>query len=431
MKLSEAFSTFCENICLDNYDSMETSVGEIAKKLNSKYYGLDGDSKSHMYIVGSVGRNTAIKNSSDLDILFDLPNSVFKRFDDYDGNGQSQLLQEIKNTLSERYPKTDLRGDGQVVVIGFSSFTVELVPGFKQKDDTFKYPDTHFGGMWKTTDPLSEQKECAKCDKKSNNNYYNFCHIIRCMKNNKGFNMGGLLIDTLVYNHFVEQDYYSEKTYGDYDTILLNVLDFLKKLDKNQTYWFAVGSNQHVDNTDNGKWIKNFQDAYDALNKVNDDEEKMLEELSLLFGKNFPKSNKTSEVSCSSLYSREQFIEDMFPVDIRYSLKIECIITQDGWRPTSLRDMLRKKQWLRHNKKLDFYIDKTNCPKSYEICWKVRNVGEEAVRRNCIRGEIKKTNNNHQIEHTNFYGPHYVECYIIKNGICVARDRIDVPIGWE
>ena len=116
------------------------------------------------------------------------------------------------------------------------------------------------------------------------------------------------------------------------------------------------------------------------------------------------------------------------PVDIRYYLWIECIITQDGWRPTLLRDMLKKRQWLRHNKKLDFYIEETNCPKPYEICWKVRNVGEEAIRRNCIRGEIKKTNANHQIEHTNFYGPHYVECYIIKNGVCVARDRIDVPI---
>ena len=32
------------------------------------------------------------------------------------------------------------------------------------------------------------------------------------------------------------------------------------------------------------------------------------------------------------------------------------------------------------------------------------------------------------IENTNFAGEHWVECYIIKNGICVARDNVSVPI---
>ena len=48
-----------------------------------------------------------------------------------------------------------------------------------------------------------------------------------------------------------------------------------------------------------------------------------------------------------------------------------------------------------------------------------------------IRGEIIKTDRNHQYEHTDFYGPHFVECYLVKNGVCVARDKIDVPIGTE
>ena len=51
-----------------------------------------------------------------------------------------------------------MRGDGQVVVIEFTKFTIELVPGFKQSDDRFKYPDTHDGGSWKTTDPLANKR---------------------------------------------------------------------------------------------------------------------------------------------------------------------------------------------------------------------------------------------------------------------------------
>ena len=33
------------------------------------------------------------------------------------------------------------------------------------------------------------------------------------------------------------------------------------------------------------------------------------------------------------------------------------------------------------------------------------------------------------MEHSDFKGEHVVECYIVKNGIVVARDRIDVPIS--
>lgn len=67
------FDVLCSNIELDNLDDMEKSAKSIAKKLNSAYYDIDGDETSHLYIVGSVGRKTAIKGSSDLDILFDLP----------------------------------------------------------------------------------------------------------------------------------------------------------------------------------------------------------------------------------------------------------------------------------------------------------------------------------------------------------------------
>ena len=116
---------------------MEKTAGEIAKKLNKHYYDLDGDTATHMYIVGSVGRQTAIKGSSDLDILFDLPSDVFTQYDNYSSNGQSALIQDVKAVLQERYPKTDISGDGQVVVIAFDKYTVELVPGFSNSDGSF------------------------------------------------------------------------------------------------------------------------------------------------------------------------------------------------------------------------------------------------------------------------------------------------------
>ncbi|MEU1502208.1 hypothetical protein [Streptomyces sp. NPDC005732] len=34
-----------------------------------------------------------------------------------------------------------------------------------------------------------------------------------------------------------------------------------------------------------------------------------------------------------------------------------------------------------------------------------------------------------RIEHSDFKDEHIVECYVVKDGVVVARDRINVPIG--
>ncbi len=190
MGLSDDFKKFCNDILLNNRSDMETSAGEIAKKLNNVYYNISGETKEHSYIVGSVGRDTAIKGSSDLDLIFDLPQDTYKRFDTYESNGQSALLQEIKKYLVDRYPKTKLSADGQVVVIEFNNYTVELVPAFKQDDNKFKYPDTNDGGSWKKTDPLPEQNESKDFNNTTNGIFINICHIVRKWKNNKGFKFG-------------------------------------------------------------------------------------------------------------------------------------------------------------------------------------------------------------------------------------------------
>ncbi len=190
MALSDDFKSFCNDLVLD-ISTMETTSGEIAKKLNSHYYDLKNEKCEHIYIVGSVGRGTAISKTCDLDIIFDLPTSVYSKYNAYESNGQSALLQEVKEVLKERYPKTDITGDGQVVSIQFTAYTVELVPAFKQSDDTFKYPDTHDGGSWKYTDPIAEQDECAVCNTRSNDHFFHFCRMIRKWKNNCGVVMGG------------------------------------------------------------------------------------------------------------------------------------------------------------------------------------------------------------------------------------------------
>lgn len=324
MALGSNFKSFCNSILLDNRGDMESTAGEIAKKLNKHYYDIDSDSSSYMYIVGSVGRETAIKGSSDLDILFDLPQDVYSKYNGYSSNGQSALLQDVKTVVQERYPKTDISGDGQVVVIAFDKYTVELVPGFQNSDGSFKYPDTHDGGSWKTTNPILEQEECQTCSGASGGAFFDFCQIIRSWKNNIGLSMSGLLIDTLVYDHFKNNYNYKEKDYTDYLSILTNIFKCLKDQDKDRSFWYAVGSNQKVYNSDNGAFVKKAKAAYDRLNGTTNYTQGINDTLIDLLGIDFPAAESKSETAAYDRYafkrgaSKEQFIEELFPVDIRY-----------------------------------------------------------------------------------------------------------------
>lgn len=133
--------------------------------------------------------------------------------------------------------------------------------------------------------------------------------------------------------------------------------------------------------------------------------------------------------SVCSFGDNEQFIEEMFPVNQVYSCKISCIVSRNGWRPKPIGEFLSLLQrYLPHNFEIRCTMEYTNCPPPYKIFWKVRNVGVEAERRNMLRGEIYERGNS-IVEHSNFFGKHYIECYIVKDGVCVAKDKVDIPIG--
>lgn len=70
-----------------------------------------------------------------------------------------------------------------------------------------------------------------------------------------------------------------------------------------------------------------------------------------------------------------------------------------------------------------------NVPGAVDVYWKVRNTGEEAIAADCIRGEVVKDRGTlTRTEPTAYRGRHYVEVYVVKDGVCVARDHQEVRI---
>lgn len=217
----------------------------ITKQLNADFRNLDSDSRHSLY-VGSYGRGTAI-HVSDIDMVMELPYSVYQQYNNYIGNGQSALLQAVRDSIKNTYSTTHVRGDGQVVVLNFNDgIRYEIVPVFINKDnESFTYPDTNNGGAWKITKPRAEINQIRNSNNCWNSNLKCLCRMARAWKDQWSVPMGGLLIDTLAYN-FLNQWEHADKSYTYYDWMTRDFFAYLKGQDPNKQYWLAVGSNQYV-----------------------------------------------------------------------------------------------------------------------------------------------------------------------------------------
>ncbi|MCD4821830.1 MAG: hypothetical protein K8R11_07145 [Methanococcoides sp.] len=198
--VGQKFSKFLTNIQLTDKqrEDARTKYNGICKKLHDKYYSTtyDGSTK---FLAGSYGKKTAISPPSDVDVIFIMPNSEFLKYSSHNSNGQSNLLRDIKNVLLEKYPNTDIRGSGQVVMVNFNSYNVELVPGFLTTDNTkYLIPDTHDGGKWKTTNPKSEIENINSSNKLTNGNTIKLIKMIKAWKHNCNVPIKSLVVELTV-----------------------------------------------------------------------------------------------------------------------------------------------------------------------------------------------------------------------------------------
>ncbi|MGQ9779131.1 MAG: SMODS domain-containing nucleotidyltransferase [Bacillota bacterium] len=195
MGVGDWFQTFCDNIKIPDsvVDTISYRYKRITKQLNKDFWNSESET-SHSLYAGSYGRGTAI-HVSDIDVLFQLPYEKYQQYDSYRGNGQSALLQEVKNSIEKTY-KSYMRADGQVICISFTDGVIfELAPCFLNEDGSFTYPDTNNGGSWKVTNPKPEITELTNANNNWNKNLKRLCRMARAWKDQWDVPIGGLLIE--------------------------------------------------------------------------------------------------------------------------------------------------------------------------------------------------------------------------------------------
>lgn len=243
-------SKYGEVINQDTRSTISRRYHTVTAAVNREFWGISSDEQNSFY-VGSYGRNTAI-DTSDIDILVSLPETSYNQYAYARGNGQSRLLQSVRQAILSTYSTSDVRADGQVVKIAFSDgMQFEILPAFKNWDGTYRYPDTNMGGNWRSTNPKAEQEAMQQKNRSSNGLLNDTCRHMRNIRDYyySSYHLSGIVIDSFVYTAMGNWQWTlpgdsSSAATGDYESVLLDY--FSQHCSWGHMTLFAPGSNQLV-----------------------------------------------------------------------------------------------------------------------------------------------------------------------------------------
>jgi len=428
MNTKKHFDKFYENIQLtpaQREDAIIKHTG-VCKKLHDYFYPdreYNGDTK---LLIGSYGKDTHIRPARDIDVIFMLPQEKFGQYVDNQSNGQSQLLQDIKKILEEKYPDTPIKAFGKVVVLEFADtqHSVDLLPVWENEDGTFTIPNSEGGGSWETWDPRSEIQKIKDSDSKTGKTK-SLIRMIKKWTENCSVKIKSVEIENKILDFF--QSVGPSK--NEYASLVKDFLGFFV-----QTV---------LDEETKSHLTTAFDRAAKACEfEAENNTEKAVEEWKKVFGDDFPKldieEKEISVVSNSIIrlgdYSHKQELKDVNIFDPKnYPYKAK-IIAGLYWGKDDTRVINRRFKtnfesgyqlppyhWLK-------YQAITNAPGFDEVWWQVVNTGKhaqslgpEALRGQIFKGIIEKDGSLIRWERSLYTGMHWIECFIVKDGTCIAK----------
>lgn len=194
---------------------------------------------------------------------------------------------------------------------------------------------------------------------------------------------------------------------------------------RDKVIYYADKVRQAYDETDRDKSIRLWQDVFGADFKPGA----------------VAKAASLSPNSAGVPWTGEQHIDQApfgFPlrIDPKVTLRItgRCTGLAHGqyYRRNGFQqfDLPARGNRVPKNRSLTFAAKVTGLDQPFRVFWKVRNGGEEAVSQGDQRGEITEVaaGSFARTETTSYKGTHYVECYLVKNNVVIARDRHTVVV---
>lgn len=257
------FRGFLNNLELWQKECMdaEAKAQRIAQKLFAKYYpNLLFDPRCYA-IVGSYGKRTAARPKTDVDMIFVVNPSEFPRINERAG-GQSAFLREVKNELLNRWPNTDIRGDGPVVKVPFDTYEFEVCPVFRWEENgnLFVTPHTKNGGWWGTTNPAAEISWLKDVDNGSSGKASQLVKMLKAWKRECNVEMRSICLETAAVVFINQWQFAAKPTLHYHDWMVRDFFEFLLRYQSPGSWAKPAGINEQIPLGE--KWQGKAQTAY-------------------------------------------------------------------------------------------------------------------------------------------------------------------------
>jgi hypothetical protein len=242
------FTRFLNTIQLtpSQVEDGNTKHSGVRACLNRRYWGTSSETANSM-LIGSWGKATQnggwYRKAPDVDILFLLPLDVYYRFQGRAGNKQSQLLQEVKEVLRWTYWQTEMRGDGQVVMVPFGTTAVEVALGFRLADGTIMVCDTNNGGSYKTSTAEAEHLNLEFWDSLSNGNARALARMLKQWRTEQNVPLKSFQLERIAVEFLAQYDDRAKDVFY-YDWMVRDCFGYLLRCAN--TYLIMPGSNETV-----------------------------------------------------------------------------------------------------------------------------------------------------------------------------------------
>lgn len=443
-------------------DDFNAKFRDYARTLSPRQYERDLISKIYKSIcdflgennciqIGSYPRFTAITPVHDLDLLY-----IIGRWDENSHN-PSTALQNLASRFNQYVNPTSYSvelGPPQSHSItllfkdsaGEEVLSVDIVPTYifsknEFNEDTYKVPEIarrrhgkkriqyyqelsqqHKEMGWIISDPRGYIHGASETDQATNGEFRKTAKTIKRWKNNlveedENLKLQSFHIEQIITNYFQENT-----SLEIFDAVFKFFLELPEVINN---------PNQIKDRANNGKFIDDY------LEQLTDEQKSKIRSARdgfLIKLESFGENNSVEQLFEILFYSRKPTEEFLFDKGIKTFIDNSLKFRIDGFvKPLSgfTSGWLTETPHLQNGltrggtkkRYIEFRIRKNETP-AEEYRWKVKNSD------NCFqpRGEITLNRTRNDPESTEYAGDHYVECYAIKNGDCVARSKVPVKI---
>jgi hypothetical protein len=437
------------NLNQTRLDHLQQSVDAIQRFLSEHdVFGsifldvIPAGSWAHRTIIRPVQEN----DEFDADILLSI-----KERDDWQPMDYIEELWSAFRSTSH-YESLALRKTRCVRIDYANDFHIDVVPYLERRDTHYitNRSEPKGKGRFEASDPEAFTKWIDERQRVTNGNFIKTVRLIKYLRDFKNtFECKSIILLTLLGEQVntIEAGFFPER-YADVPSTLVTLLGklaqalprtmpaILDPADTGENFSDRYKENWNYTNFRN-RIIYYADQVKSALDEKN--REASIEKWRRVFGDEFKSEviirKAVSEITRASVpWVNEQFI-DQPPYNIPFSLiptyqahiasSVIGLVVGQQTRRNGVRQYELSKQGNRVPKKRRLRFTLTsNVPEPYSIYWKVRNGGEEANEAKQLRGEINKDEGlKNREESTSYAGQHYVECYVVKNNVVVARDR--------